>query len=352
MFDGKRVLVTGGTGSMGRVLVRRILSGELGTPAKVIVFSRDEAKQHEMRIAYLSRKVATDEVIYSNFERVLEFRIGDIRDVADVVAAVRDCDIVINAAALKQVPVCEYFPMQGVLTNCMGAENIIRAIVEHRVPIDTVVGISTDKACLPINVMGMTKALQERILISANIRAPGTRFICVRYGNVMASRGSVVPLFRQQVLAGAPVTVTSPDMTRFMLSINQAVDTVLAALRDARRGEVFVPNAVSTTMLNVAKAMIGERKNEIKITGVRPGEKMHEIMVSNEECRHVRARGECYAILPMLPELRVEPDDGKPALAKAFSSGDHVVSLEDTKKLLERHGHLVHQGGGEADAEY
>src|SRR5258707_6726671 len=228
---------------MRRVLVRRILSGEMGNPSKGIVFSRDDAKQHDMRPAYLNRTVATDDLLYHNFERALEFRIGDVRSYADVATTLRDADIVINAAALKQVPTCEYFPMQAVQTNCIGAENIVRAIAEHRLPVDTVVGVSTDKAALPINVMGMTKAVQERIFITGNIRARQTRFICVRYGNVMASRGYVIPLFRQQVLSKGPVTVTTRDMTRFMLSIDQAVDTVFAALKTAKRGEVLVPDA-------------------------------------------------------------------------------------------------------------
>src|SRR6185503_12666990 len=161
MLEGKRILVTGGTGSMGRTLVHRVLAGELGTPRKVIVFSRDEAKQHYMRMAYLHRSVTTDEVIFNNFRNVLEFRIGDVRDFGDVCSALKDADIVINAAALKQVPTCEYFPAQAILTNCMGANNIVRAIAESDWPVETVVGISTDKACKPVNVMGMTKSLQE-----------------------------------------------------------------------------------------------------------------------------------------------------------------------------------------------
>jgi UDP-glucose 4-epimerase len=202
ILDGKKVLVTGGTGSLGKVLIRRLLSGEMGTPQKVIVLSRDEAKQHDMRIAYMHRKVTTDEIIFRNFQQVLEFRIGDVRDYHDVCSALKGVDIVINAAAMKQVPTCEYFPEQAVLTNCMGATNIVRAISEHEYEIDTVVGVSTDKACKPVNVMGMSKAIQERIFISANILSSKTRFICVRYGNVLASRGSVIPLFHDQIMSG------------------------------------------------------------------------------------------------------------------------------------------------------
>ena len=328
--------MTGGTGSMGKLLVRRILSGELGNPNKVIVLSRDEAKQHDMRMAYLHKTVATDEVIFHNFQQALEFRIGDVRDYGDVCSAVKNADIVINAAALKQVPTCEYFPDQAVLTNCIGATNIVRAIRDQGYPVKTVVGISTDKAAKPINVMGMSKAIQERIFISANVLNPDTRFICVRYGNVLASRGSVIPLFLDQVNHGGPVTITLPEMTRFLLSLDQAVDTVFAALKDAERGETFVPQAPAATVINIAKAIIGERDIEIKETGIRPGEKMHEIMVSEEECNHTTRRGSYFSIQPMLPELA--GDNGKPpALSKALSSADDVLDLKDTVKLLKEH---------------
>lgn len=341
ILKGKSILVTGGTGSLGKVLVRRILSGELGTPKKVIVLSRDEAKQHEMRLSYLHKKVTTDEVIYRNFQQVLEFRIGDVRDYHDVCSAVKSADVVINAAALKQVPTCEYFPDQAVLTNCIGAMNIVRAIREQGYAVEYVIGVSTDKACKPVNVMGMSKAIQERIFTSANLLISDTRFVCVRYGNVLASRGSVIPLFHEQILAGSTVTITSPEMTRFLLSLDQAVETVFAAIRGAKAGETYVPNVESATVLNVAKALIGERKVEIAITGVRPGEKIHEIMVSEEECHHTVKRGDYFVILPMLPELRVENNVTTNALTKEFSSADNVVDLEATTALLRRHKVLI-----------
>jgi UDP-glucose 4-epimerase len=337
LFEGKSILVTGGTGSMGKTFVKRVLSGECGVPKKVIVLSRDEAKQHDMRMSYLHRMVTTDEVIYRNFMNVLEFRIGDVRNYADVCSAVRDVDIVVNAAALKQVPSCEYFPVQAVLTNCIGAANIVRAIEENRYPVNTVIGISTDKACKPVNVMGMTKSIQERIFTSANVLNPGTRFICVRYGNVLASRGSVVPLFIDQIRNGGPVTVTVPDMTRFLLSLDQAVDTVFEALHSAKAGETYVPNAPSATVMNIAKALIGDRDVEIKITGIRPGEKMHEIMVSDEEANHCVQRGNYLAITPMLPELNSDEAGVSNALSKEFSSGDTVLDLEGTIRLLHQH---------------
>ena len=333
----KTILVTGGTGSMGKTFVRRVLTGKLGTPKKVIVFSRDEAKQHEMRMEYLHRAVTTDEVIFNNFKNVLEFRIGDVRDYADVCSALRDADIVVNGAALKQVPTCEYFPMQAIATNCVGAANIVRAIEENGYPVETVVAISTDKACKPVNVMGMSKSLQERIFIAANVLSRKTRFICVRYGNVLASRGSVIPLFHDQIRNGGPVTITVPGMTRFLLSLDQAVDTVFAALRDARAGETYVPNAPSATVENIAKALIGRRAVEIKVIGIRPGEKMHEIMVSEEEAHHCVRRGDYYAILPMLPELRSDGAAEANALKGEFSSADTVLDKEATRKLLEKH---------------
>jgi FlaA1/EpsC-like NDP-sugar epimerase len=337
IFKNKVVLVTGGTGSMGSTLVRRILSAELGAPRKVIVFSRDEAKQHEMRMSYLHRREATDEVIYRNFMSMLEFRIGDVRSFPEVCSAVRDADIVVNAAALKQVPTCEYFPEQAILTNCLGAANIVRAIRENGYQVETVIGISTDKACKPVNVMGMTKSLQERIFISANILNPKTRFICVRYGNVLASRGSVIPLFLDQIRHGGPVTLTDPSMTRFLLSLDQAADTVFTALKEAQAGETYVPRAPSATVENIARAMIGSKRIKTRVIGIRPGEKKHEIMVSEEEAQHCVARGEYFAILPMLPELRRAGKAENSALEGEFSSADTVLDLAATKKLLKKH---------------
>lgn len=337
LFDDKTILVTGGTGSMGKQFVHRVLTGELGTPRKVIVFSRDEAKQHQMRMDYLYLSAATDEVIYRNFMNVLEFRIGDIRNYADVCSAVKSADIVVNAAALKQVPACEYFPAQAVMTNCLGATNIVRAIRENDYPVDTVIAISTDKACKPINVMGMTKAIQERIIISANILNPSTRFICVRYGNVLASRGSVIPLFVDQVKKGGPLTITVPEMTRFLLSLDQTVDTVFAALQGAKAGETYIPSVPSATIINLAKALIGDQPIKIEVTGIRPGEKMHEILVSEEEINHTIKRGDYYVILSMLPELSNNRKKEPRALSREYSSADSILDLDDTVALLKRH---------------
>ncbi len=341
IFKDKKILVTGGTGSMGKKLVHRLLGGELGTPRKVIVLSRDEAKQHEMRLSYLHRRVTTDEVIYNNFVNVLEFRIGDVRSYDDICSAVKGADIVVNAAALKQVPTCEYFPVQAVMTNCMGAYNIVRAIEEQAYPVDTVVGISTDKACKPVNVMGMTKAVQERVFVAANILNQKTRFVCVRYGNVLASRGSVIPLFHDQIRNGGPVTITSPEMTRFLLSLDDAVDTVFAAVNEAKRGETYVPRAPSATVMNIARALIGPREISIKTIGIRPGEKMHEVLISEEEIHHCVSRRAYYAIQPMLPELRESTVSEPNTLAKEYSSSGDVLDLPATAALLTKHRLMV-----------
>ncbi|HRK07372.1 MAG TPA: polysaccharide biosynthesis protein [Pseudobdellovibrionaceae bacterium] len=343
ILKGKRVLVTGGTGSMGKTFVRRALSGEFGLPQKLVVLSRDEAKQHDMRVEYLNRKSATDEVIFKNFERILSFRIGDVRRYEDLVASLPGIDIVINAAALKQVPVCEYFPEQAILTNCMGAQNLARAIHEHRFPVETVVGISTDKACKPVNVMGMTKALQERIFIAANVNSPGTRFICVRYGNVLASRGSVIPLFHEQIRAGGPVTITDENMTRFLLSLDQAVDTVMAAIENALPGETYIPIVPSANMVNVAKSLVGDLKIPIKVTGIRPGEKLHESLVSIEESYRTYRRDGYYVIQSMLPELLATQAKRSRDLIGEYSSENHVVDFEQTSTLLRQHRLMLDQ---------
>ncbi|MDA2928565.1 polysaccharide biosynthesis protein [Acidobacteria bacterium AH-259-O06] len=333
LLDGKRVLITGGTGSLGQALARRILGNEFGSPEKVIIFSRDEAKQHAMRLDHQCLQSATDEVIYHNLEKVLEFRIGDVRDYDSLASVLREVDIVFNAAALKQVPTCEYFPYEAVRTNIDGPQNIVHVIRQLGLPVETVVGISTDKACKPINVMGMTKAIQERIFITANLRAPKTRFTCVRYGNVLASRGSVIPLFQEQILAGGPVTITLKEMTRFLLSLDRAVDTVLAAATQAERGETYVPRVPSARVLDVATAMIGTREIPIRYTGIRPGEKIHEILVSEEECFRTIERDGYYVIRPILPELQRTGSEAA-ALTTEYSSKDSPLDQKALRSLL------------------
>lgn len=331
IFQDKRVLVTGGTGSLGKKVVHRILRGDWGVPSGVTVFSRDEAKQHYMRLEILEKAHATDEVIYQESSRRLHFIIGDMRDFAAVARAVRHTDIVINAAALKQVPNCEYFPDEAVKTNVEGAMNLVRAVLDDPDGVEVVVGISTDKACKPINVMGMTKALMERIFIEANLRTTHTRFVCVRYGNVIASRGSVIPLFMEQVARGGPVTITHPDMTRFLLTLDSAADTVFDAIRGGKRGEIYVPRIGATRIIDVARHVIGAADVNVAVTGIRPGEKLHEILVSDEEAPRTVTRGKYYVITPLLPELAGVRQEG---LTEEYSSEAVSLTGRDLTSLL------------------
>ena len=343
MFKNKSIVITGGTGSLGKTLLRRILSGEKGPPRKVIVFSRDEAKQHDLRLEYMQRKWATDEVIYHNFERALEFIIGDVRDYPAVGAALQGADMVIHAAALKQVPTCEYFPEEAVKTNVLGAQNIIRAIRELRLPIKKAICISTDKAVKPVNVMGMTKALQEKIFIRGNLDCPKTDLMVARYGNVLASRGSVIPLFHQQIREGGPVTVTDDRMTRFILSLDEAVDVVFAAIKEGRRGETFIPRAPTARVIDLAKTLIGQRKVKIRTVGIRPGEKLHEILVSEDEAPRTTKRGGHYVIAPILPELQAAKR-GRAALKGEYSSHEDVITAKKLKAILKEKRLMVEDG--------
>jgi len=333
-LEGKRVVVTGGTGSMGNALVEYLLTGAMGAVAKIIVFSRDEAKQHAMRVKFLAVATnPTDEVIYQNCQRLLEFRIGDIRDYHSTSAVLSHADVVFHTAALKQVPTCEYFPFEAVQTNLVGTENIVRAIREHRLPVDTVVGISTDKACKPINVMGMTKAIQERMLVRANLDCPETRFVCVRYGNVLASRGSVIPLFQEQIQRGGPVTVTVPGMTRFLMTLDQAVMTIVTAYRLGRAGEILVPRIQSAAIEDLVKTLIGDRSIPIIATGIRPGEKLHEILISEEEVFRTGIRGDYFVIQPVLPELQPAEGDCLSCPGE-YSSAEQRMTVAEVNRLL------------------
>jgi len=332
ILSNKRVLITGGTGSLGKVLTKRILGGEFGEPQKIIIFSRDEAKQHEMRLSYKNKIVSTDEIIYNNFENLVEFRIGDVRNYHSIAGVVKDADIVFNTAALKQVPTCEYFPYEAVQTNISGPENIIRAIRENNLKIETVVGISTDKACKPVNVMGMTKAIQERIFLTANLSCPNTKFVCVRYGNVLASRGSVIPLFHSQIKSGGPLTITTKEMTRFLLSLDDAVDVIFSAVKYGDRGDTFIPIVPSAMMTDLAEILIGDKKIDIIITGIRPGEKEHEILVSEEESNRTIKMNNYYIIKSILPELvKTEITN---LIRKEYSSKDDLMNKQKLKSLL------------------
>ena len=332
ILQDKHVLVTGGTGSLGKTVVRRMLTGELGMPRRITVFSRDEAKQHQMRVDYRNLANATHDIIYERGQDVLRFIIGNVREYDSVCRALKGVDIVINASALKQVPTCEIFPDEAVKTNILGAQNVVRAIRDQSPGVEQVVGISTDKACKPINVMGMTKAIMERVFINGNIECPDTRFNVVRYGNVIASRGSVVPLFLEQIEHGGPVTITTRDMTRFLLSLDQAVDTVFEALRTGQRGETYVPLVESARIVDLAKALIDGRDVEVLVTGIRPGEKSHEIMVSEEECYRTIKRGDYYVIQPMLEQL--DPVQVDRPLEKEYSSAHVTLDEKGIKEML------------------
>lgn len=339
IFEGKTVLVTGGTGSLGKNLVRRIMTGKLGEPKKVIIFSRDEDKQYSMRIEWKNMKVATDDVLYHNAEELLDFQIGDIRDYESVVRAIKDAEIVVHAAALKQVPVCEYFPYESVKTNILGVQNLIRAIKEMENKVETFLAVSTDKACKPINVYGMCKSVQERLVIEANLDCKDTKFLCARYGNVAASRGSVIPLFKEQIRNGGPVTITTKDMTRFLLSLDTAADIVFDAIRFGRAGDTYIPDLRSIGIMDLAEIMIGERKIGIEYIGARPGEKIHETLISEEEIPRTVKRGDYYVICPILPELRKEKIE-EPVLTKELSSADRIMSKSELKAFLESEGLL------------
>lgn len=335
IFKDKQILIAGGTGSLGRQLLKRILSFEEGKPAKIIIFSRDEAKQHQMRLDWKRRTVATDEIVYRSSEEILDFQIGDIRDYKTVFRLASKADIIINAAALKQVPTCEYFPYEAVRTNIDGAQNIVTAISAGDLKVEVVVGVSTDKACKPINVMGMSKAIQERILIRGNLDCPNTRFICVRYGNVLASRGSVIPLFFDQIACGGPVTITTKKMTRFLISLNQAVDLIFDAIRYAKRGETFIPRVPSANIVDLVDVLIADRPIEKKFTGIRPGEKIHEVLVSEEECYRTIEKKGYYVIEPILPELRAE-DTSHFVLKREYTSAENVIDKAEIWELLKK----------------
>jgi len=339
IFQDKTILITGGTGSLGKNLVRRIMTGKLGMPKKVTIFSRDEDKQYSMRLEWKNMKVATDDVLYHNAEEILDFRIGDVKDYESMTRSVKEAEIVIHAAALKQVPVCEYFPYESVKTNLLGVQNIIHTIRENENRVETVLAVSTDKACKPINVYGMCKAIQERLIIEANLRCPDTRFICARYGNVAASRGSVIPLFQEQIRNGGPVTITVREMTRFLLTQDTACNIIFDAIRFGKAGDIYIPDLHSANIMDLAEIMIGDRKIDTEFIGIRPGEKIHEILISEEEISRTIRRGNYYVIRPILTEIR-GGEIGKPVLTKELSSADWTMNKNELKDFLEDEGLL------------
>jgi len=303
MFNGKTLLITGGTGSFGNAVLRRFLDSEIG---EVRIFSRDEKKQDDMRKRYNSTK--------------LKFYIGDVRDLRSVEQAMRGVDFVFHAAALKQVPSCEFHPMQAVHTNVYGTENVLTAAIAAGVK--RVVCLSTDKAVYPINAMGISKAMMEKVMVATSRNLEGTAtVICgTRYGNVMASRGSVIPLFVDQVFSGMPITITDPAMTRFMMTLVDAVELVLYAFEHGNNGDIFVqkaPAATVETLAHAILALIGKPNHQVQIIGTRHGEKLYEVLLSREEMACAEDMGDYF---------RVPPDGRDLNYAKYVEQGDQRLT--------------------------
>jgi UDP-glucose 4-epimerase len=322
-FKGKRILVTGGTGSFGHQIAKELLAYD---PAGIHIYSRDEKKQYDMARAYSTTKN-------------LEFNIGDVRDLERTREAMRGIDIVFNAAALKQVPNCEYAPFEAVRTNIIGANNVRHAAIEAGVKM--VVSISTDKAVKPVNVMGMTKALQERIMLDPSYSTGKTKFVCVRYGNVLGSRGSVVPLFFDYIRNKLPLPITHPDMTRFQLTLKEAVQLVLRATVQGESGDLWVrkmPSAKITDLgLALAFGLTGNKNYPLNIIGLRPGEKMHEILISEEEMWRATEMDEYY-LIPSWAKSQDKTSVKDVKVAEYASNDIHQLSREEILKMLREDG--------------
>lgn len=304
MFANKTLLITGGTGSFGNAVLDRFLATDIG---EIRIFSRDEKKQHDMRLRYNNDKI--------------KFYIGDVRSFESIDAAMYGVDYVFSAAALKQVPSCEFYPIEAVKTNILGTENTLRAAIRNNVK--NAIVLSTDKAVYPINAMGMSKALMEKVTVatSRNVPATGPVMCNTRYGNVMASRGSVIPLFVEQIKAGKPLTITDPDMTRFMMSLPDAVDLVLFAFQNGVQGDTFVQQSPAATILTLAQALqkIFNANSEIRILGTRHGEKKHEALLSREEFSHAEELSGYY---------RVAADNRDLNYAQYFEEGEKKISQQ------------------------
>ena len=329
MFDNKVLLITGGTGSFGNAVLQRFLNSSI---LEVRIFSRDEKKQDDMR-----KKFSNDKV---------KFYLGDVRDVESLRSAMRGVDYVFHAAALKQVPSCEFYPVQAVKTNVIGTENVLETAIECGV--DRVICLSTDKAVYPINAMGISKAMMEKIVV-AKSRESGKTSICVtRYGNVMASRGSVIPLFVNQVQRGVPLTVTDPEMTRFMMTLDDAVNLVLYAFQNGQSGDVFVQKAPAVTIEILIKAVLGlmgAPNHPVNIIGTRHGEKLYETLLSREELVAAQDFGDYYRVPPDFRDLNydqyVEHGEKKISLAEDYNShNSERLNMHDMENLLMTLGDL------------
>ena len=286
-FTGKTLMITGGTGSFGNAVLNRFLQTDIG---EIRIFSRDEKKQDDMRHEFQAKMPEVAEKI--------SFYIGDVRDLASVKNAMHGVDYIFHAAALKQVPSCEFFPIEAVKTNVLGTDNVLTAAIEAGVK--NIVCLSTDKAAYPVNAMGTSKAMMEKVIVakSRTVTQDKTKICCTRYGNVMCSRGSVIPLWIEQIKAGNPITITEPSMTRFILSLDEAVDLVLFAFENGTNGDILVQKAPACTIEVLAKAVTGLFKpdHEIKVIGIRHGEKMYETLLTNEECAHAYDMGNFYRV--------------------------------------------------------
>ena len=302
LFKDKTLLITGGTGSFGNAVLNRFLRTDIG---EIRIFSRDEKKQDDMRHEFQAKMPEVAEKI--------KFYIGDVRSLESVRAAMHGVDYIFHAAALKQVPSCEFFPMEAVRTNVIGTDNVLTAAIEADVK--SVICLSTDKAAYPVNAMGITKALEERVAVAKSRNSDSTKICCTRYGNVMCSRGSVIPLWIDQIKAGNPITITEPAMTRFIMSLDEAVDLVLFAFENGTNGDILVQKAPACTIETLAKAVteLFNPKTEIKVIGIRHGEKMYETLLTNEECANAVDMGNFY---------RVPSDNRGLNYDKYFKDGD------------------------------
>ena len=328
-FQGKTLLITGGTGSFGNAVLNRFLATDI---AEIRVFSRDEKKQDDMRHEFQAK--------LPEAAGKIKFYIGDVRDLASVKSAMVGVDYVFHAAALKQVPSCEFFPMEAVRTNVIGTDNVLTAAIEAGV--ESVICLSTDKAAYPINAMGITKALEEKVAVAKSRTSGQTRICCTRYGNVMCSRGSVIPLWIDQIRNGQPVTVTEPTMTRFIMSLEEAVDLVLFAFEHGQNGDLFIQKAPACTIQTQAEAvceLFGGKKEDIRVIGIRHGEKLYETLLTNEECAKAEDMGDFYRVPADNRSLNYdkyfsEGDEQRSTLTEFNSNNTRILNVAETKARI------------------
>lgn len=329
-FKKKTLLITGGTGSFGNAVLNRFLDTDIG---EIRIFSRDEKKQDDMRHEY--------QVKFPEASNKIKFYIGDVRDLQSIKNAMHGVDYIFHAAALKQVPSCEFFPIEAVKTNVMGTENVLSAAIDEGVK--KVICLSTDKAAYPVNAMGTSKAMMEKVAVakSRTVSPDKTNICCTRYGNVMCSRGSVIPLWIEQIKAGEAITITEPSMTRFIMSLEEAVDLVLFAFENGVSGDILVQKAPACTIETLAKAVVElfDAKTEIKIIGIRHGEKMYETLLTNEECANATDMGEFYRVPCDKRDLNYDKyfkdgDKERNPLTEFNSNNTELLSVEQVKEKL------------------